>query len=234
MNDKLKKLQKKIGIKFKNKKLLNQALIHRSYLNETKNKNLKSNERLEFLGDAVLEHWTTKELFNSFPDLPEGILTNLRAAIVCTNSLAEAAADISLGDYLYLSKGEQKSGGGTNPTLLADAFEALIGAIYIDQGQKKTFNFLDRKFGKKLQELGKKGNIKDNKTLLQEVIQERLKLTPKYEILTEEGPDHDKLFTTAVFFNNKQIAKGKGKSKQKAEETAAEKALTKVNKKGKI
>lgn len=229
----LKKLEKQLGIEFKNQDLLRQALIHRSYLNEVE-KDLKSNERLEFLGDAVLELWTTKHLFDNFPQLPEGVLTNIRAAIVCTSSLAEIAQELDLGSFLYLSKGEEKSGGRENPSLLADTFEALIGALYLDQGWEQTDKFLKNLLFQKLKKLGKKGNVKDAKTLLQEIIQEKLKITPKYRTLKEHGPDHAKVFTAAVFYNNDQIAEGKGKSKREAEEKAAQAALTKLTKTGTI
>lgn len=230
----LKKLEKIIDITFDNKQLLKQALIHRSYLNEIDKNDLKSNERLEFLGDAVLELWTTKQLFDNFPNLAEGVLTNIRAALVCTPSLAEEAEKINLGDYLYLSKGEEKSGGRQNPSLLADTFEALIGAIYLDQEWQKINNFLENQLGKKLKNLGEKGNIKDAKTLLQEAVQDRLKITPAYKLLKEVGPDHNKVFTAGVFFDDKQVAKGKGRSKRLAEEKAAQSALTKLTKTGKI
>lgn len=229
----IKKLEEKIGIKFKDISLLKQALIHRSYLNETE-KDLKSNERLEFLGDAVLELWATKKLFNNFPKLGEGVLTNIRAAVVCTTSLAETAKKVNLGNYLFLSKGEANSGGRKNPSLLADTFEAIIGALYLDQGWQQTNHFLKQQLGQKIKKLGQQGDIKGAKTLLQELIQEKLKLTPEYKLLTEQGPDHDKTFTSAVFYNNKKIAQGKGKSKREAEEHAAKKALTKLSKTGTI
>jgi len=232
--NKLNHLEKKINIKFKDKKLLERALFHRSYLNEVKNQKLRSNERLEFLGDAVLELWTTKQLFDNYPNLSEGILTNIRAAVVCTTCLAEIAEKMNLGDYLYLSKGEKKSGGRNNPSLLADTLEALIGAVYLDQGPKKTKEFLQELFFQKIEELAQSGNVKDAKTLLQELIQQEIRITPRYKIIEEQGPDHDKIFTSAVYYNNKKIAKGTGKSKRLAEETAAEKALTLARKKGTI
>ncbi len=232
--NKLDHLEKKLNIKFENKKLLKRAFIHRSYLNEVENQDLKSNERLEFLGDAVLELWATKQLFENYPNLPEGILTNIRAAVVCTTCLAEVAEKLKLGDYLYLSKGEEKGGGRNNPSLLADTFEALIGSIYLDQGSQKTRNLLEKLLLGKIKKLAQKGNVKDAKTLLQELIQQKLKITPKYKIVEEQGPDHDKTFTSAVFYSNKKIAQGTGKSKRLAEEAAAEKALTLAAKKGTI
>jgi ribonuclease III len=230
----LKKLEEKLEIKFKDKTLLKRALIHRSYLNEVENKNLKSNERFEFLGDAVLELWTTKQLFENFPDLPEGILTNIRAALVCTKNLAETAKQFSLGDHIFLSKGEEKSGGRENKSILADTFEALIGGIYLDSGWEKTAQFLKDKFQKKLIKYGKKGNIKDAKTLIQEIAQEKYKITPEYKVLEETGLDHAKTFISGIYFDTKKISQGKGDSKRKSEEKAAERALTKLTKKGKI
>ncbi len=230
----LKNLEEKLGIKFKDKNLLKRALIHRSYLNETGNNKLKSNERLEFLGDAVLELWTTKQLFENFPDLAEGTLTNIRAAIVCTKNLAKTAEKFNLGKYLFLSKGEEKSGGRKNSSILADTFEALIGALYLDSNWAKTAEFLNKKFFEKLIKYGRKGNIKDAKTLLQEIVQEKYKVTPEYKVLKEVGPDHAKTFTSGVYFNSKKVSQGKGNSKRLAEEKAAESALTKLTKKGKI
>ncbi len=230
----LKKLEKILKISFTDQGLLKQALIHRSYLNESGKKDLNSNERLEFLGDAVLELWTTKELFDNFPNLPEGILTNIRAAVVCTVSLAEEARKIGLGGYLFLSKGEEKTGGRSNPSLLANTYEAVIGAIYLDQGWKKTSDFLKQKLEDKLMRLGREGDIKDAKTLLQEMVQDKLKITPTYEVLNQTGPDHNKTFTAGVFFDDRKIAVGKGKSKRLAEESAAQSALTKLTKTGKI
>ena len=218
-------LEKKLGLKFKNKDLFKQALVHRSYLNEAQEKNLQSNERLEFLGDAVLELWTTEKLFHHFPHLTEGVLTNIRAALVCTENLAQIAQKLSLGKHLYLSRGESKNGGQQNPSLLANTFEAITGAIYLDQGWLRVNRFLDRCLLAKLLKLGKRGDIKDAKTKLQEIIQAKRKLTPRYRIIKEEGPDHAKIFTAAVYFGNKKIALGKGNSKQEAEETAAQKAL---------
>ncbi len=230
----LNKLEKILEINFADQSLLKQALIHRSYLNEIKTADLKSNERLEFLGDAVLELWTTKELFNNFPNLSEGVLTNVRAAVVCTTSLAEEAEKIGLGSYLLLSKGEEKTGGRNNPSLLADTLEAVIGAVYLDQGWQGASEFLNQILGDKLMQLGREGDIKDAKTLFQEMVQEKLKITPRYEVLNETGPDHNKLFTAGVFLNGRQITNGKGKSKRLAEESAAQSALTKLTKTGKI
>lgn len=225
---KIEELEKSLGVKFKNRQLLKQGLIHRSYLNEVRGKRLESNERLEFLGDAVLELWTTEKLFHHFPDLAEGVLTNIRAALVCTESLAESAQKLSLGKHLYLGRGEDKNGGRKNPSLLANTFEAVLGAIYLDSGWQTAAKFLDRELSKKLLLLGKTGDIKDAKTKLQELVQATKRITPSYKIIKEEGPDHAKVFTSAVYFNKDKIACGKGQSKREAEEKAAQKALTLV------
>jgi len=225
------KLQKRIKVEFKNNKLLNRAITHRSYLNENKGENLKSNERLEFLGDAVLELWATKELFDRFPELPEGIMTNIRAAIVRTETLAQVSKKFSFGDYLLLSRGEDESGGRENQSLLANTFEAIVGAIFLDQGWDKTATFLKTSLLKKLVKIGGKGDAKDSKTKLQEKTQAEFKLAPIYKILKEEGPDHNKKFTISVCLKKKEIAIGKGLSKREAEEKAASKALTMIKKK---
>lgn len=227
-------LENKLKIKFRNKKLLKQALIHRSYLNENQDPSLASNERLEFLGDAVLELWTTKQLFDRFPGLHEGVLTNIRAALVRTENLAKAAQKINLGKFLFLSRGEDAGEGRKNPSLLANTFEALIGAIYLDQSWEETARFLNRHLLKQLIKLGRGGDVKDDKTKLQEIIQARLRVTPHYKTVKEEGPDHAKVFTVAAYYGKRKITLGKGNSKREAEEEAAKKALTLVRKKTKI
>lgn len=224
-------LEKKIGVKFKNKTLLKQALTHRSYLNEHREKNQESNERLEFLGDAVLELWTTQQLFQSFNKFPEGILTNIRAAVVCTESLAETASQLQLGKYLLLSKGEEKNNGRENSSLLADTFEAIIGALYLDGGYEKVNEFLNQFLLAKLIKFGKSGNIKDSKTNLQELTQANYKATPYYKIVKESGPDHSKTFTVAVYLQDSLLTTGCGLSKREAEENAASEALTLIEKK---
>lgn len=226
----LEKLEKIIGVKFNNQDLLINALVHRSWLNENKSQKYTSNERLEFLGDAVLELWATKNLFEKFPQLPEGSLTNIRAAVVRTESLAQKARNMNLGKYLFLSKGENEGGGRENDSLLADTFEALVGAIFLDQGQKKAEKFLDKNLLSDLKSWGKQGDIKDNKTILQETVQSIQKITPYYQIIKQKGPDHEKQFVVGVYFGDKQIATGEGKSKREAEEEAARHALTIVNK----
>jgi len=222
------------ALKFKNKDQLLKTLTHRSYLNEHRSQELKSNERLEFLGDAVLELWTTEKLFHHFPNLAEGILTNIRASLVCTKSLAEIAEKIKIGPALLLSKGEDDGGGRKNPSLLADSFEAVIGALYLDSGWPKVDPFLTENLLKKLISLGSRGDNKDAKTKLQEKVQAKIKFTPYYKIIKEEGPDHAKKFTSAVFFDQEKITTGEGASKGESEEAAAEKALTILGKESKI
>lgn len=209
---------------FKNKKFFNQAFIHRSFLNETKEE-LSSNERLEFLGDSILSFVVSKLLFNTFPQFDEGILTNIRSILVNTKSLATIAQELNLGSLLKLSKGEEESKGRQNQSLLADSFEAFIGALFLDQGIEKTEEFLIDIFESKAKEVAKSKSFKDPKSLLQEYIQSRRKSSPVYKVLKEIGPAHSKSFIMGVFVKNKLVAQGKGKSKQEAEEDAASLAL---------
>ncbi len=226
--------EEQLGFRFHNPKLLRTAFTHRSWLNEHRQEKYTSNERLEFLGDAVLELWSSDRLFAIFPNYPEGQLTNLRSALVRSQSLAAAARKLNLGAYLLLSHGEEKNGGRKSRSLLENTFEALLGAIYLDRGLDFTFHFLDQHLLQKLKKLGRKGNVKDAKTLLQEVVQEKMKITPTYQVLASQGPEHKKLFVTGVFFGKKSVAKGRGYSKRQAEEAAAKKALTILEKQSKI
>jgi ribonuclease-3 len=225
----LEQLQNEIGVKFKNVNNLSQALIHRSYLNENKNKHLESNERLEFLGDSILELWISDTLYRMFPQFDEGNLTNLRSLIVRTENLALADAKFNLGQFVALSKGEEMHGGRTNISILADTFEALVGAIYIDQGQNASFQFLDNMLHQSIIELSSKKIYKDPKSLFQEIAQAKKGITPHYETISESGPDHLKVFKVAVFLNEELIATGTGNSKQKAEEDASIKATKIIN-----
>ncbi len=218
-------LEKKIEIDFKDKNLLKKALIHRSYLNEHPKEKLPSNERLEFLGDAILEFIISEKIYTLFPELNEGILTTFRSQIVKTDSLAQAANQFQLGEYLLLSKGEEEGGGRKNKSLLANAFEALIGAIYLDQGLEKTKKFIDSFLGKRITKISHQKSLKDYKSLFQEKAQEKEKLTPVYRLIRGFGPDHDKIFIVGVFLGKKKITQGKGKSKQEAEQQAAKKGL---------
>lgn len=217
-------LAKKIGIKFNNPKLLEQVLVHKSYLNENKDFELDNNERLEFLGDAVLELIVTEYLYENFEN-PEGELTNLRSALVRGKMLSRIAEKFSIGKYLYLSRGEEKSGGRTNQLLLANAFEALIGAIYLDQGYEKTKKFVSSQILNHLPEIIEKKLHIDPKSHVQELAQEETGVTPTYEVISENGPDHAKEFKVGLFLGDKKIGEGNGSSKQSAQTAAAENAL---------
>ncbi len=218
-------IEKKINYVFKNKEILDEALTHRSYLNENLKWPLPSNERLEFLGDAVLELIVTEELFKRFPDFQEGKMTSVRAALVNYIMLAEVARVINLGAYLKMSKGEARDTGRAREVILANAIEALIGAIYLDAGYEAAKKFVAGFVMTHLEEVLRHNLYLDAKSLLQEKIQEKLKLTPTYRVMEAVGPDHAKVFSVGVYFNDKLIAEGKGHSKQDAEVTAARKAL---------
>ncbi len=218
-------LEEKLKIKFKNPALLARALVHRSYLNEVVDSKIKSNERLEFLGDAILSFVISDWLFHDFTDFPEGKLTNLRSNIVCTTALAQIGEKLEIGEHLLMSKGERESNGHQNPVILANTVEAIIGALFLDQGIEIVRKFIKENFASLIQEIIKRGELKDAKSLLQEKLQAKVKATPVYKTLQEEGPDHDKTFIVGVYVNEKLLAQGKGKSKQEAEEKAAENAL---------
>lgn len=216
--------QKNIGIQFNNQQLLRQAFIHRSFLNETGNKSLEHNERLEFLGDAVLELVVTEYLYNNFSN-PEGELTNWRSSIVKGEILAKVAGELNVGAMLYLSKGEEKSGGRTRNLLLANAFEALIGALYLDKGYQAAVEFISTHLIALLPEIIEKKLYVDPKSQLQEVCQEEMGATPDYRVLSESGPDHSKTFKVGVYARSMLLSEGEGSSKQRAEQVAAANAL---------
>lgn len=220
-------LEKNIGFTFKNKDLLTEALTHRSYLNEDPRWPLPHNERLEYLGDAVLELVVSDALFRKFPTQPEGRLTVLRAALVNYQILAKVAERIGLDDFIYMSRGEKKDIGKAREVILANAMEALIGAIYLDKGIDPAHKFIDAFVMTNLDEVLKTKSYKDAKSELQELVQERFKLTPTYRLVTEEGPAHRRVFTMGVYFGDKMIAQGEGASKQDAEIDAAKNALKK-------
>ena len=220
----LSSLENKIKIQFKDRNLLQVALTHRSYLNENRRWELPHNERLEFLGDAVFELITTEYLYRNFPN-PEGELTNLRSALVNYKMLSEIASNLELDKYILLSRGEAKDTGRARQVILANAFESLIGAIYLDAGFEITKNFITEFVIKQLVGILSAGNILDPKSKFQELTQEKLGVTPNYKVLAEWGPDHNKNFEVGVFVNDKQIAKGTGSSKQEAEIAAAENGL---------
>ena len=224
MNQNLKDLQAAIDYSFKDEKKLVKALTHRSYINEHRIENLQSNETYEFLGDSILEFWISDKLFNLFPKFDEGDLTNLRALVVCTQNLALISNNIDLGSFVMLSKGEEKHGGRTNQSILADTFEAVLGSIYLDGGTVPAFAFLKKTLDKSILELSSKEIYKDPKSLFQEIAQSKRGITPKYQTVSESGPDHQKNFEVAVFLGEELIASGNGNSKQKAEEDASIKA----------
>lgn len=220
-------LQKLLNINFKNLKILQQAFYHRSYLNEVK-LDIESNERLEFLGDSVLSLVISEFLFLTRHQDAEGELTNLRAYIVKTNSLAQAAEKLDLGNYLHLSKGEELGGGRENPQLLANTYEALLGAIYLDQGLDSVQGVIEKTLLPLFEQEVRLGPPKDAKSSLQEIVQEKFKQSPHYKILETKGPDHAKEFVVAVYLNGKVYGKGSGGSKQIAEEKAASQALQRL------
>lgn len=217
-------LEKIIEVTFKDRKFLHQALIHRSYLNEHKSVG-ESNERLEFLGDSVLSLIVSTRLYNQFKAYPEGKLTNLRSALVRAKTLAAIAEKIDLGKFLLMSRGEENSGGRTNKSLLADTLEAVIGAIYLDQGLSSVEKFLERHLFPLIEKVEKDEALIDYKSLLQEVTQEKLKLSPTYKVVSEEGPDHNKIFTVSALVGTDELGLGQGRSKQDAEQDAAKHAL---------
>jgi ribonuclease-3 len=220
-------LEKKIGVSFKNQDLLTEALTHRSYLNEYPKWELPHNERLEYLGDAVLELLVSEELFSRFPNYPEGKLTVLRAALVNYQILARVADDIRLQDFILMSRGEKKDTGRAREVILANAIESLIGAIYLDRGLDQIRGFVKKFVIKNLDEVLKTKSYKDAKSELQEIVQEKLKLTPTYNVMGEEGPAHRRVFKMGVYFGAKFVADGEGPSKQEAEIEAAKNALKK-------
>ena len=222
------KLEDSLGLKFKNKELLKQAFVHRSYLNEHPDCGLEHNERLEFLGDAVLELVVTEYLYKNYPN-PEGELTTWRAALVNSKMLSKVAQELTFNKYLFLSKGESRDIGRARQYILANTFEAFIGALYLDQGIKETRDFIKKHLLKELSTVLEQKLYLDPKSLFQEKAQEKVGITPTYEVLGEEGPDHAKIFTVGVFLSDEMIAKGRGPSKQAAQEEAARKAIEKKN-----
>lgn len=214
-----------LGVKFNDISLLNQALTHTSYANEAKN-HIMHNERLEFLGDAVLELASSTYLFKNFVQMPEGEMTKARASIVCETSLAKLSTKLNVGKYLLLGKGERLTGGEKRPSILADAFESIIGAIYLDQGWQTAYDYVIDKLQEEFIAVENGYNLKDYKTILQEVVQGK-GLHAEYKLISEEGPDHAKIFEFAVNIGGKQRGLGKGTTKKEAEQHAAYEALKK-------
>lgn len=213
--------------KFKNQKLFTQAFTHRSYLNESR-ETTESNERLEFLGDSILSFVISQHVYKTYPEFNEGLLTNLRSLLVNTKSLAAVAKTLDFGDYLMLSRGEEDSKGRENQSLLADCLEAYIGALFLDQGIEKVTEFLLATIIPQADAIIQKKTFKDPKSILQEFVQARKQNSPLYKVLEEEGPAHSKTFTIGVYVGDELMGTGKGKSKQIAQEDAAEQALEKL------
>lgn len=218
----LEKLEEEIGYEFKQKELLKKALTHTSYAYEKK---VESNEKLEFLGDSILEFISSKYLYNNYPKLREGEMTKVRATVVCEKSLYEIAKKHDFSDFLYLGKSEQQTGGKNRPAILADSVEAIIAAIYLDGGIKEAEKFIIENLKDEIEIATKHVGDKDYKTVLQEKLQEHGDVKIEYEITKEEGPDHNKSFEAQVSLNGKVLASGKGKSKKEAHMQAAKKAL---------
>jgi len=217
--------EKKTNIIFNDKKLLEQAFIHRSYINENAGLKLGHNERLEFLGDAVLELITTDYLYNKYPDKDEGELTAYRSSLVNATICGEIAAELGMNEFLLLSKGEAKDIGKARGYILANTYEAYVGAVYLDRGYDVAKDFISQTIFGKIDGIVAKKLWRDPKSLVQEKSQEYLSVTPSYKVLHEVGPDHDKHFTIGIFFGEDCVAEGKGKSKQEAEQDAAHRAL---------
>ncbi len=225
----LKNLEETTGIKFRDKTLLKNAFIHRSYLNENKDFHLPSNEKLEFLGDSVLSLITSAYLYKIYPLFREGDYTEIKSSIVRTESLAEAARSLKLGNYLYLSKGEDINNGRKNKNILADCFEALIAAIFIDQGYRKANSFVtEYLFQNRLDHLIEDKLYQPSKSRLQEYVQSKHKNIPIYKVLAEKGPEHKRIFRVGVYILGKKTAEATGASKKEAEEKAARKVLEKL------
>ena len=222
----LEELEKNIGYTFKNKELLKQALRHTSYANE---RNLESNEKLEFLGDSILEFLSSKYIYNNYTNLREGEMTKVRATVVCGNNLSKVAKLHNFSDFLYLGKSEQKTDGSKRPAILADSVEAVIAAIYLDGGLEEAEKFIIENLKDAILDATKHVGDKDYKTVLQEKLQEHGEVKIEYKTIGESGPDHDKTFEADVEVNGKFLAKGKGKSKKEAQMQAAKKALENLN-----
>lgn len=223
---KFEEFEEKIGYKFKNKNYLRQALSHSSYANEMRMSKLANNERLEFLGDAVLELVSSEYIFSNNSQMYEGEMTKLRASVVCEPTLAMCAREINLGDYILLGKGEISTGGRKRDSILSDAFEAVIGAIYLDGGFTSAKEFITRFV---LDDIDNKKLFFDSKTILQEIIQADYREPLQYKLIGEDGPDHDKVFTVAAIVEGKELSQGSGKTKKAAEQAAAYQAILKLS-----
>lgn len=227
---KFKTFQKQMGIQFKDEKLLKQAFTHSSYVNEHRRKPYEDNERLEFLGDAVLELTVSQFLFKKYPMMSEGELTKLRAAIVCEPSLVKFSIELNFGELILLGKGEEMTGGRERPALLADVFEAFIGAVYLDQGLETVISVLEKVVYPKIN-VGAFSHVMDYKSQLQELVQRGSAGMIEYSILEESGPAHNRQFISRVSLNDEELGIGNGRSKKEAEQKAAQKALEKLKQK---
>ena len=223
-----KKIQKILGIKLKDETLFKTAFTHRSYLNEHPKYENPSNERLEFLGDAVLQLLSSEYLFKNYPNHPEGDLTNFRSSVVCTSSIGKEAKRLGYGELLLLSNGEESTGGREREYILANTFEAVLGALFLEKGLAQCRKFVERELMHKIEDVIKNDEYKDAKSLFQEDAQDKFNTTPVYKILRSWGPDHQKMFKVGVFLGKDTWGIGKGKSKQRAEQVAAEAALDKI------
>lgn len=212
---------------FNNKQLCEHVFIHRSYINEA-GKKIQSNERLEFLGDSILSFIVSSYIYEKYPNLKEGELTNLRSALTNTEILSKFSSELNLGKYLKLSKGEEETGGKTNKTILANTYEALVGGLFLDQGIDNTREFVINTILELAGDIMESEELKDPKSKLQETLQAKHKISPLYKTIKEEGPDHAKIYTVGVYFNDKLLGQGTGHSKQEAEKQAAKSALETV------
>jgi ribonuclease III len=219
------KFEQATGLVFKDKALLRQAFTHRSFLNENRNLNIDHNERLEFLGDAVLELVVTDYLYKKYPNKPEGELTSFRSALVNSTTLAEVATKLGMNEFLLLSHGESKDTGRARTYIMANTFEALLGALYLDQGYDSAKDFVSKYILPLIDTIVEKGAWIDAKSRFQERAQEQVGITPAYKTIKETGPDHDKHFTVGMYLNNELVTTGEGRSKQEAEQNAAKKGL---------
>ncbi len=226
----LEQLQAKLGIRFTDSTLLKQAFTHSSYVNEQRMEPHSNNERLEFLGDAVLQISVSEFLYTEYPLKPEGELSKLRASIVCEPSLAKHAAELEFGSLLILGKGEEMTGGRSRPSLLADVFEAFVGALYLDQGLERSKSFVKEHLLDKLPKEGTR-RVTDFKTQLQELAQRKTQAALEYRIVSEQGPAHDRRFVSEVYLEEQLVGRGEGRSKKEAEQQAASEALSRLSEK---
>jgi len=224
-----KKVQKILKTDLQNEELFKTAFTHRSYLNEHSENGYRSNERLEFLGDAVLQLISSEFLFEKYPKAPEGDMTNYRSAVVCTSSIGAEARRLNYGEMLLLSNGEESTGGRDREYILANTFESVLGALYLEKGLEFCKEFVERELLYKMEDVIEGNQYKDAKSIFQEKAQERFGITPNYKIEDSWGPDHEKNFKVGVFLENKLWGEGLGKSKQKAEQNAAENALERID-----